>query len=83
LQVGIGDTIEPCIKQVALRAEDEVETVARSDLADVDLGCQRGKILRGDLRRCAGGAQRPVKAVADAPTDPERARRGRCRRRSA
>ena len=77
LQVGGGDAVEPGIKQAsAVGAEHQVEAVARRDVAaDVDLGRQRGEILRRDLRRSAGRAQRPVEPVADPAADAQRAGR--------
>ncbi len=46
-------------------------------VADVDLGRQRGEILRGDLRARAGRAQRPVEPVADPAANAQRSGRRR------
>ena len=66
------DAVETRVKQLAVRPEYQVETIARADFADVDLGRQRREILRGDLRRSPGRAQRPVEPVANASANAQR-----------
>ena len=55
------------VEQLLVPARDQVETVARSDFPDVDLGRERGEIFRRDLRAGPGRAKRPIKPVAARP----------------
>jgi hypothetical protein len=46
--------LQSCVKQLVVVSENEVEPVRGPHVADVDFGCERGEIIGGDLRACAG-----------------------------
>ena len=56
---------QPGIEQLAVAPRAPGRSCRRPDFADVDLGRERGEILRSDLRARPGRAQRPVEPVAD------------------